>query len=111
MNVHDGIWRLPFTVSKVLDADTIRGAADLGWGVAKSPLDVRIDRLYSPENGTAEGNVATTWARGILPVGLKLTLHSRWINTFTRVVGDLYLADGTNYADLCSAAGHGQIRP
>lgn len=109
MNVHDGIWRLPFVVSKVLDADTIRGAADLGWGINKSPLDVRVGTLWAPENDTAEGRAATAWAKTLLPVGLTLTLHSQWVATFTRVVGDLYLPDGTNYAELCAAAGHGYI--
>lgn len=108
--VHDGIWRLPFVVLKVLDADTIRGSADLGWGVSKSPLDVRIDGLWSPENGTVEGNYATSWARQLLPVGTHLTLHSKWLLTFNRVVGDLYLKDESNYADLVVAAGHGILR-
>lgn len=110
MNVHDGIWRLPFVVSKVLDADTIRGAADLGWGVFKTPLDVRVNGLWSPENNTIEGQAATGWAWNLLPVGTRLTLHSRWVLTFNRVVGDLYLADGANYAERCVTAGHGQIR-
>lgn len=109
-NVHDGIWRLPFVVAKVLDADTIRGAADLGWGIAKSPLDVRVNTLWAPENGTVEGTAATGWARTFLPVGTRLTLHSRWVLTFNRVVGDLYLQDGSNYAALVAAAGHGVIR-
>lgn len=107
MNVHDGIWRLPFTVLKVLDADTIRGDADLGWGVHKAPLDVRVNGLWSPENNTPEGQSATGWAWNLLPAGTRLTLHSRWILTFNRVVGDLYLNDETSYADLAIAAGHG----
>lgn len=110
MNVHDGIWRLPFIVIKALDADTIRGSADLGWGVSKSPLDVRLDGLWSPENGTESGDLATSWARDLLPMGTKLTLHSRWVLTFNRVVGDLYLNNGVNYADLVAAAGHGELR-
>ncbi|MDP9144498.1 MAG: hypothetical protein M3N43_07355 [Actinomycetota bacterium] len=110
MIVHDGIWRLPFTVQKVLDADTVRGSADLGWGVAKSPLDVRLDGLWSPENGTPEGDAATVWARSLLSVGMRLTLHSRWVLTFNRVVGDLYLSDASSYAALVVAAGHGTIR-
>lgn len=110
MTVHDGIWRVPFHVVKVIDADTIRGNADLGWSVWKNNLDVRIDGLWSPENGTPEGNLATTWGRQFLPVGTALTLHSKWVLTFSRVVGSLYLSDGTSYLTAVIAAGHGVKR-
>lgn len=109
-NVHSGVWVLPFVVSKVLDADTIRGEADLGWGIWKRSLDVRVNTLWAPENRTPEGKAATAWAKGMLPVGTVLTLHSMWVETFARVVGSLYLADGSNWTDLVVAAGHGEIR-
>lgn len=115
--VHDGIWRVPFYVVRVLDADTVRGDADLGFGTwrlswaagreRKPPLDIRINGLYSPERGTPEGEAAYAWALTVLPVGLKLTLHSIFKLTFARYVGDLYFDDGTLYADACVLAGHG----
>lgn len=110
MNVHDGIYRVPCNVVRVIDADTIRVDADLGWGVWKMNLDVRVDSLYSPENSTVEGKSATAWAKQLLPAGTRLTLHSRWLLSFSRVVGILYLQDGTNYAIACVTAGHGEIR-
>ena len=94
---------------RVIDADTIRVDADLGWGVWKRNLDVRVDGLWAPENTTVEGRLATEWARGLLPAGARVTLHSRWLLTFSRVVGSLFLPDGTNYAELAVANGHGQI--
>lgn len=112
--LHEGVWRVPCRVVKVLDADTIRVDADLGWGVWKKDLDVRIDGLWSPENSTPEGKAATGWAKTVLPVGLPVTLHSRWVLTFSRVVGSLYLADVAglplDYAAVCIDAGHGVRR-
>ena len=108
-NVHTGTWIVPCHVVRVLDADTIRVDADLGWGIWKRNLDVRVDDLWSPENTTVEGKLATEWAKTLLPVGSALTLHSRWVLTFARVVGSLFLPDGSNYADLVVAAGHGTV--
>ena len=110
MITHDGIWRVPCLVSRVVDADTVEVDADLGWGVWKRALAVRLDGLLSPENGTAEGKAATAWAKTLLPAGLRLTLHSRWALTFNRVVGSLYLPDGASYTLLCVQAGHGMVR-
>jgi endonuclease YncB( thermonuclease family) len=108
--VHDGTWRVPCITVRVIDADTIVVDADLGWGVWKRAMSVRIDGLLAPENTTAEGKLATEWARGTLPAGEKLTLHSRWVLTFSRVVGSLFYSDGRSYADVCVAAGHGTLR-
>ena len=107
MLVHDGTWRVPCLVTRVVDADTIEVNADLGWGVWKHRLAVRIDGLWSPENNTMEGKLATEWAKQTLPAGTSLTLHSRWVLTFSRVVGTLYFPDGRSYADVCVLAGHG----
>lgn len=107
--VHDGVWRLPFLVARVIDADTIAGDADLGWAVWKRNLAVRVERLWAPELGTPEGDAAAAWARAQLPPGRRLTLHSRWVLSFARVVGSLYLEDGSSYADRCAGAGHGVL--
>jgi hypothetical protein len=37
-------------------------------------------------------------------------LHSRWVLTFSRVVGSLFYQDGRSYADVCVADGHGTLR-
>lgn len=108
--VHDGVWRVPCLVGRVVDADTIEVDADLGWGVWKHRMSVRVDGLWSPENSTPEGKAATAWAKALLPSGTRLTLHSRWLLTFARVVGSLYLPDGSSYADVCVSAGHGELR-
>ena len=110
-DLHSGVWRVPCIVTRVIDADTIEVDADLGWGVWKRQMSVRLDGLWAPENSTPEGKAATGWARTLLPVGTRLTLHSRWLLTFARVVGSLYLPDGTNYADACTASGHGRSNP
>lgn len=110
MNVFDGIWRVPCYVVRVIDADTIEVDADMGWGVWKKNLHVRIDGLWSPENSTPEGKAATAWAKETLKFGTKLTLHSRWVVTFSRVVGSLYFSDGTSYAEVCASADHGELR-
>lgn len=106
-NVHTGTWVVPCRTVRVLDADTVRVDADLGWGVWKRQLDVRVDGLWSPETTTVEGKLATEWAKQLLPVGSAVTLHSRWVLTFARVVGSLFLPDGSSYAALAVAAGHG----
>ena len=110
--IHDGqTWVVPCWVVRVLDADTIEVEADLGWHVMKRRLQVRLDRLYCPELGTSEGEAAKRWAQDTLPIGLRMTLVSRWVPTFTRVVGSLYFyPDGSDYARACAAAGHGTLR-
>lgn len=109
MTVHNGTWIVPLHVTRVIDADTIEGDADLGWGVWKHRLHVRVDGLWAPENNTVEGKAATAWAKTLLPVGTVLTLHSRWLLTFNRVVGSLYLPDGSEYRLLVVDAGHGRV--
>lgn len=112
-NLHDGIWRIPCFVVRVKDADTIVVDGDLGWGVWKKNLAVRIDGLWSPENSTPEGKVATEFAKSILPIGTRVTLHSRWVISFERVVGSLYLMYKMNekeYASIIVENGYGEIR-
>lgn len=108
--VHDGTWRVPCYVLRVIDADTVEVDADLGWGVWKRKLAVRVANLWSPELFTKEGDAAYAWAKTVLPPGTRLTLASRWVLSFSRVVGTLTFQDGTDYAALCAGAGHGEIR-
>ncbi len=110
LSVHSGIWQVPCQVVKVLEAGIIRVDADLGWGISKKNLDVIIDKYWYPDQSTPEGKKAFEWAKAELPVGISLTLHSRWMLELSKVVGMLYFPDATTYVDRCVAAEHGYYR-
>ena len=117
--VHDGqTWVVPFYVNEIVDGDSIGGDADVGYGIWKRNVPgrkpvfrVRIQGLKCPERNTLAGQLARAWAADLLPVGTRMTLVSRWLVSFERVIGSLYLyPDGEDYAALCAAAGHGELR-
>lgn len=100
-------WRYPGVVRHVIDADTIAIDLDLGCPVTWT-AHIRIQHLNAPEHGTTAGDLATEWARRHLPEGAPVTVTSRRIEKYGRLLGDITDADGTDYGSALLAAGHAQ---
>lgn len=61
----------------------------------------------SPELAQTGGPEAKAYAESLLPVGTVCVLHSRTLQSLGRTLGDLRLVDGSDFATLMIAAGHG----
>lgn len=62
-------------VLRVVDADTLHLAVDLGCEV-RIHLTIRLFGVNAPEARTALGDAATAFVRGLLPVGTVVTLRT-----------------------------------
>lgn len=102
-------WTVPATVTDVHDGDTVRVTADLGWWVQIVTL-VRVVGINAPELSTPAGKAARTFALTLVKPGDRVTLVSKKLlgstEKYGRVLADLTLADGTDFAAAMIAAGH-----
>lgn len=96
---------VPATVLHVIDADTVKVDLDLGWRI-RYLASVRIDAVNAPELATDDGRAARVWAANLLPSGLSVTVVSRRLDKYGRVLGAVLMPDGRDYAALLVAAGH-----
>ena len=92
-------WRVPATVVRVIDADTIVVTLDLGWRVYRNDEHVRVAGINAPERGTKEGDAATVWARSLLQPGMRVQVVSSAKPSFERTVGAIELADDEGWFD------------
>lgn len=99
------------TALDVHDGDTFTADVDLGYRAGFKPR-VRLARIDAPELREDAGPAAREVLRSLLggrPFYVR-SLHSdrtgHEIETFERVVCEVYLADGTNVSDAMVAAGH-----
>ena len=101
-------WTVPAVVLDVHDGDTMRVRADLGWHVQIESL-VRIDGLNADELSTAKGKEAHAFALTLVKPGDSVTLVSKKLlgslEKYGRVLADIVLADGRDFAQLMIAAG------
>lgn len=104
-------WRVPATVVRAIDADTIVVDLDLGWRVFRNGERLRIAGLFSPERNTAEGKIAKSAAEALLPVGSRVIVTSEAKPSFERTVGSIELADGRDFAATMIARGLGTATP
>lgn len=90
---------MPALVLDVIDGDTVRVRAQLGWHVELMTL-VRIDGIDAPSAKTPAGSVARDYLAGLLPVGTQVTLVSRKLlgslEKYGRVLGDLLVDRGAD---------------
>ena len=104
--IQDGkAWRYPGIVRHVIDADTVAVELDLGAPV-RWTAHIRIRHVNSPEHGTADGDTATAWAQQQLPAGAEVAVTSWRIEKYGRLLADLTLPAGQDYATMLLAAGH-----
>lgn len=101
-------WWFRGQVRRVIDADSLAVRVDLGFDVMVN-ISVRVRGVYAPENRTEEGRAASLFAMTLL-ASSPITLRTEHDRSFARWVADVWLPDGTNYAERLIAAGHGTAR-
>lgn len=60
-------------VLRVIDADTIKIQIDLGFDI-HTIHNIRLSGINAPENNTEAGKQATSYVRGLLPIGTKIVI-------------------------------------
>ncbi|GGK32249.1 hypothetical protein GCM10010124_26280 [Pilimelia terevasa] len=92
-------------VIRVVDADTIEVDANQGLR-NKRGIEVRLAEVDAPERNTAAGKTAKAFVEALLPSGTEVTVVSHEIYSFTRVIGEVRLADGQSLGDVLIRHGH-----
>jgi micrococcal nuclease len=104
----DALWTVPAEVLDVHDGDTLRVRADLGWRVQIETL-VRVDGINADELRTAKGKAARAFALTLVKPGDEVTLVSKKLlgslEKYGRVLADIALADGRDFAQEMLKAG------
>lgn len=98
-------WRVPGTVTRVVDGDTVYVALDLGWHISLHSA-VRVAGIDTPETNTPEGRLAKARAVEVLPVGALVTVISHKLDKYGRVLGTILLPSGRSYGAQMLAEGH-----
>lgn len=96
---------VPATVLRVTDADTLVALLDLGWHITLQ-AKVRVAGIDSPELTTPEGKAARDFSARLLPPGTHVTVISRSLDKYGRVLGAIALPDGRDYGQTLIGAGH-----
>ena len=102
-------WTTEATLSRVVDGDTIEV-------VIERRVKIRLKDLLVAEKNTLEGKKAKAFVEDIIKPGDKLIvfLPARHperlldVTSFDRLVGDVYLAEGNNLADVICDSGNGR---
>lgn len=81
-------FKVPATVVRVIDADTIVLDLDLGWHITRRD-SVRIIGVNAPELSTPEGRAAKNWAVAELPEGTEVLFISQELDKYGRPLGDI----------------------
>lgn len=101
----DKAWRYPATVTKICDADTIWARLDTGTPTAVT-APIRVAHVNSPQRGGVAGDFATAWAKQTLPERAEITIWSRQLDKYGRILGVVSLSDGRDYGTRLLDAGH-----
>ena len=101
----DRVWRYPATVVKPTDGDTITCSLDMGVPT-RYTTGVRVAHINSAETGTPEGDQASAYAQVALRPGTAVTVTSRRLEKYGRVLGDITTPEGHDYGAALIAAGH-----
>lgn len=103
-------WEFQARVRRVVDADTLDLACDLGFGMTAN-VRVRVLGVNAPERNTPEGRAAELFAITLLGAHPQLTVRTELGKSFDRWLGEITLPDGSNYATRLIDAGHGTSYP
>lgn len=101
----DKVWRYPATVVRAEDGDTTKARLDMGVPT-RYVNAVRVRHVNSAEHRTVQGDSDAAYATAELSPGLPITVTSHSLEKYGRVLGDITLPDGSDYASLLLAAGH-----
>lgn len=100
------IWTYPAVVLRTVDGDTLVAELDLGMRIL-TRRSVRALAINAPERRTdpAGWEAARRLAAALLPDGTAVTIRSRQLDSFGRVLGDITLPDGSDFAALMLNSG------
>lgn len=82
-------WKVPATVVRVVDGDTVELDLDLGWHLTLR-RSCRLVGINAPERATEFGPAATSYLRVLLPVGSKVTFLSTRLDKYGRPLGKIF---------------------
>lgn len=97
-------WKVPATVKRVIDGDSIAVQLDLGWKIYYNTT-IRVAGMDAPELNTDQGKLAREYVTGLLPAGTIVTVVSHSLDKYGRVLGAVLLPDGTNLTELLISQG------
>jgi len=106
------------TVLKVVDGDTLRVTV-VGWPDPFTPIDVRVAGLDTPESRrppakaaceVALGEAAKSYAKALAAPGqtVRLTYVAGRNDKYRRLLADVTLPDGRDWAGVMIGAGYGR---
>lgn len=104
----------PAQITRVVDGDTIRVTADLGFDTRADQI-IRVNGINAPELSTKEGQAAKTWAINWFAAhsgksDWPFVLASKSVkDNYGRRLGDIVLPDGTRYSEAAIAAGQAVV--
>jgi micrococcal nuclease len=94
------------TVERVVDADTLDVALDLGMRI-QLRTRLRLADVDAPERFTSEGREATEFVSALLSVlGHHVVVETQKPDKYGRALAAVQLGDGTDLADQLLSAGH-----
>lgn len=101
-------YRYAATVEKVVDADTLDVAIDLGFRV-QFRVRIRVAGIDAPEMSTAAGKAAAAYVRDHLPIGDPVLLTTYKPDKYGRALADVTMlryGDDIDLAETLVALGH-----
>ena len=104
--IENFVWRVPATVVRVVDGDTIEVHLDQGWRVYRNAEHIRVNGINAPERNTRAGKAAKAFAESLLPAGTVVLVSSESKPTFTRTVGSIEIPGRGDFGELMLQAGH-----
>lgn len=86
----------PATVTRIIDGDSIEVNLDLGHHLYKKDADIRLLGINTPEVRGEEkelGKLAKARVEELIPVGTKVVIHSAELDSFGRMLADVWIKD------------------
>lgn len=99
-------WWFRGQVRRVIDADTFVVRVDLGFNI-DATVHVRVKGVDAPADHTPDGRAASLFAMTLVSES-PIAMRTEFDRSFERWVADIWLPDGSNYAERLIAAGHGK---
>ncbi len=101
----DRVWRYPAHPTTVIDGDTLRARVDIGIPT-RLINEIRVEHVDAWEEREPGGPAATDYAVAHFPTGVPVTVTSRKLEKYGRILGSITLPDGADYATGLLNAGH-----
>lgn len=109
-------WTVPADVVRVIDGDTLVCNLDLGWGLWRFQVHVRLARCNAPELKAPGGQEAKAYVKRLLADSIahsqalpSVTIISHSVDKYGRTLADVIVPDGAlgfNLNDLLLTSGY-----